>query len=111
MKRNERFRATRPSSLGPLYDGSRTVPLLLSRYEIDKQLVRARHARRQLPEPGVARVDVDTLAVPREELAARLRLFSRIGRGHHRLVLRVPLFREVEAALLHPGLEILGHDL
>ena len=79
--------------------------------QIREHAVRARHARRQLPEPRVRREDVDSLAVARPDFAAFQRRLAGIVRGQHGLIPRVPPDREVHAALLHPAVEILRVDV
>src|SRR5690349_9867620 len=76
------------------------------RNEIREQLVRPRHPCRQLPEPGIRRIDEHALAVVRVELPAGLRRLAGVVRGHDRLVPRVPVARVVDAALLYPALEV-----
>src|SRR5262249_45187203 len=64
------------------------------------------HARRQLPKEGKRGEDVDTPSIARIERAAELRLLARIVRLEHRLIVRIPLARDVNRALLHPAIEI-----
>ena len=40
------------------------------------------------------------------QLAAQLRLLARIVRFEHALIPRVPLIGEIQAALLHPSIEV-----
>src|ERR1035441_4372961 len=90
-----------PSALRTTNDQRLTTP-----DQIHKQPHRSRHARRQLPEECISRVDIGSLAVVRDKQSALLFAFSRIVRFEQRRKVRVPLRHEVETALLHPSLKI-----
>src|ERR1035437_1273083 len=88
-----------------------SVPPLLRAQQIGEQAIGPGNARRKLAEPRIRGENVDALAVARPDLPAFQRLLAGVLRGEHGLVARIPLGGEVETALLHPTLEILGVDV
>src|SRR5690606_6516212 len=84
---------------------------LLLRDQIRKKPVRPRHARRQLPEKADASVDEPAFAVVAGDQRAVQRIFAGIVPGDRRGVAGIAFAREVEAAFLHPALEVGGGDL
>src|SRR5580692_9956934 len=72
---------------------------------------RSRHARRQLAEESVSRINVRSLAVLRAQQSALLWRLSRIIRSQQRLEIAVPLIHEIQPALLHPSVEVVLRDL
>src|SRR6185369_6717066 len=79
---------------------------LSSADHIGEDAIGARNAGGQLPEPGVSRKNVHSLAVAGVEHAAGVRLFARIVRFENRLVTRVEFGGEVQPPLLYPTFEI-----
>ena len=79
--------------------------------QIHIQPNRSRHARRQLPEECVSGVDVRAFAVLRAQQPAFLRFFSGIMACQQRPEMIVPLIHEVQAAFLHPTVEVALRDL
>src|SRR5689334_14276673 len=79
--------------------------------EVDEQTIRARDAGGELAEEDQAGVHEAALAVTGDQRRAEERLLVRVARREERLVARIPLAREVDAALLHPAVEVLGPDL
>src|SRR5271165_3471925 len=71
----------------------------------------AGHTERQLAEKGISRINVVTLAELRHQQAALVRLLAGVVRRQQWSVLRVPLVHEVEAAFLHPAVEIMQRNL
>src|SRR4051812_10860102 len=82
------------------------APYPRARHQVREQAVGSRHASGQLAEEGQARVDERALAVPGGQEGAGQRLLAGIVHGQHRLVLRIPLAGEVQAALLNPAREV-----
>src|SRR5687767_4978259 len=68
------------------------------RQQVYEQSVRAGHTRWQLPEEREAGVHVAALAVARDEQAAELSRFLRIGQLEHRRVARIVGLGEVQSA-------------
>src|SRR6266581_4869715 len=68
---------------------------LFRRDQVREQLVRPRHACRQLAEPVVRGIDVDALSISRVQLAAEFLRLAGIVRHQRRLVARVPVAREI----------------
>src|ERR1017187_1859831 len=100
------FACTRKAACCPSALRTTNDQRLTTADQIHKQPHRSRHARRQLPEERVSRVDIGSLAVMRYQQSAFLLALSRIVRFEQRRKVRVPLRHEVEPALLHPALEI-----
>src|ERR1700733_670130 len=101
--------AVRRSLFGGRSPEDRSPPSLLrlGRAEhIREQAVRARHSRRQLPEPVVGGEYVRTLPVLGVEHSAGQRLLAGIVRFQYAQVARIPAVREVQPPLLHPSVEI-----
>src|SRR5712691_13335443 len=74
--------------------------------QVDEEAEGAGVAFGQLARERQACVDIETLAGARPDEAAFQVFFSGIVHGEHGVVLRVPLFPEVEATLLNPAVEI-----
>src|SRR5580692_6633413 len=72
---------------------------------------RSRHARRQLAEESVSRINVRSLAVLRAQQSALLWRLSRIIRSQQRLEIAVPLIHEIQPAFRHPSVEVVRGDL
>src|SRR5207253_1018411 len=70
----------------------------------------AGHAVGQLAEERVGVVDVSPLAVAGAQQATGKRRLAGIVGGKQRLEVRIPLTGKIQAALLHPSLEIFGGD-
>src|SRR6266536_5627093 len=85
---------------------ARRSPLMSCTHQIHKQPYRSRSSRGQLPEERVSRVDVSASAILRDEKTAFLVRLVRIVTREQRLELIVPLFHEIEPALLYPTIEI-----
>src|SRR5690349_15689635 len=90
---------------------TRRRPASFRAQHVREQSPRTGHPGGKLAEPAHGGEDVNALAVARPELAAGQRLLTGVVRGEHRAIVRIPLRSEVEAALLHPALEILGVDV
>src|SRR5579864_1356680 len=83
----------------------------LSADQVDEEAIRARHSIRQLPEERQTGVDVRSFAeVCINQSAIQVRLAG-IVHCQQRRVLGIELRPEIEAAFLHPALEILLRDL
>ena len=67
-------------------------------------------AEGQLPEERISGVDVIALAILGQQQSTFLRLLAGIVRGQERRVVLVPLVHEVQAALLHPAIEVAVGD-
>src|SRR6185295_16053508 len=66
---------------------------------------------RQLPEPRVRRVHIQTLSVLRDHFPALQIRFVRIVTRHQRLEVRIPIAQVISPALLNPALEVARGDL
>src|SRR5438270_7825599 len=65
-----------------------------------------RHSGRQLPEEGISRIDIGSLAVLGAKQAAFLFLLTRIMAREQRGEMAVPFIHEIEATLLNPAIKI-----
>src|SRR6185295_14223130 len=79
--------------------------------EVGEQPVGARHAGGQLPEERQSRVDVAAVAVLRDQQATEQGTLAGIGAAEDGRVLLAPALGVIEAALLHPAVEVGGPEL
>ena len=80
------------------------------REEVGEEAVCAGDSCRQLPEEGEAGVDEAALAHRGNEQTTLAVGFARIVHGQERRVVRIPRVGKVEAALLHPAVEVVDPD-
>src|SRR5215813_4506908 len=80
-------------------------------YQVHEQSDRPRHARWQLPEEGISRVDVSALAILRHQQPALLVRFGGIVAREQWLKVIVPFVHVVQTALLNPAVEIFLRNL
>src|SRR5688572_7658530 len=90
----------------PFYMPRVAPPRSASREEVREEPVRPRHAGGELPEERETGVDVSALTVTCDEEAAVERLLFGVAGAEDRRVSRVPRLGVVEAALLHPAVEV-----
>src|SRR5690348_848475 len=84
---------------------------LVSRaHQIYKQPNRSRNSRRQLTEKCVPAVDVQPLAILRDQHSPLLIRLIRVMARELRLKVLIPCTHEIDAALLHPTVEIRLRD-
>src|SRR5579864_6331894 len=93
-----------------LEDAVRLLGLMANTQQVDVESNRPGYSEGQLPEEGIAGVDVPALTVLRDEQPALLRRLAGIVAGEQGRKMRVPLVHEVQAAFLHPAVEILLGD-
>src|SRR5262245_57849408 len=78
--------------------------------QVREQSIRPDHARGQLPEKAQPRVDVRTAAERRDQQTTVERRPTGVVSLEDRHVGRVPLMREIKAALLDPTLPVVVRD-
>src|SRR5690606_14540017 len=88
----------------------RSALVLSEGYQVGEQPIGARHPLGELPEEGQARVYVVAAAVWCNEQRAPQRSLAGIAHREQRRPRIVPRIGEVQAALVHPSLEVALRD-
>src|SRR5262245_24290659 len=94
------------AALHPRAGARRDPPTRVSGDQVGEEAIGAGDTGRELPKEREAGVDIAALPVARHQHSAEQRILARVGGAEDRLVAIVPRLAVVEAALLHPAVEV-----